>query len=68
MRTSTKVIAGFLLGVTTAGGIATASGVFSTTVVRACVDKKTQIIYAAVNLTIGAAILGSLTESFWTSV
>ena len=51
MRTSTKVIAGFLLGVTTAGGIATASGVFSTSVVKACVDKKTQIIYAAVNNT-----------------
>ena len=51
MRTSTKVIAGFLLGITTAGGIATASGVFSTTVVKACVDKKTQIIYAAVNNT-----------------
>jgi len=51
MRTSTKVIAGFLLGVTTAGGIATASGVFSTNVVKACVDKKTQIIYAAVNNT-----------------
>jgi putative serine protease PepD len=51
MRTSTKVIAGFLLGVTTAGGIATASGVFSTTVTKACVDKKTQIIYAAVNNT-----------------
>ena len=51
MRTSTKVIAGFLLGITTAGGIATASGVFSTTVVKACVDKKTQIIYSAVNNT-----------------
>jgi putative serine protease PepD len=51
MRTSTKVIAGFLLGITTAGGIATASGVFSTNVVKACVDKKTQIIYAAVNNT-----------------
>jgi len=51
MRTSTKVMAGFLLGVTTAGGIATASGVFSTNVVKACVDKKTQAIYAAVNNT-----------------
>lgn len=51
MRNSTKVIAGFLLGITTAGGIATASGVFSTTVVKACVDKKTQAIYAAVNNT-----------------
>ena len=44
-------MAGFLLGVTTAGGIATASGVFSTNVVKACVDKKTQAIYAAVNNT-----------------
>jgi len=47
--TSSKVIAGFVLGVTTVGGIATAAGVFSTSVVNACVDKKTQVIYAAVN-------------------
>jgi len=45
-RTPTKVLAGFLLGVTTVGGAATAAGVFSTTIVNACVDKKTQIIYA----------------------
>ena len=51
MRGSTKLIAGFVLGITTAGGIATAAGVFSTSVVNACVDKKTQIIYAAVNNT-----------------
>jgi S1-C subfamily serine protease len=51
MRSPTKVIAGFLLGITTAGGIATAAGVFSTSVVNACVDKKTQVIYAAVNNT-----------------
>jgi putative serine protease PepD len=64
MRSSTKVIAGFLLGITTAGGIATASGLFSTTVVKACVDKKTQAIYAAVNNTCPAnrtgVSLGSL--------
>ncbi len=64
MRSSTKVLAGFLLGITTAGGIATASGVFSTTVVNACVDKKTQAIYAAVNNTCPAkrtgVTLGSL--------
>jgi putative serine protease PepD len=47
--TPSKVIAGFLIGITTAGGIATAAGVFSTSVVNACVDKKTQVIYAAVN-------------------
>ena len=47
--TPSKVIAGFVLGVTTVGGIATAAGVFSTSVVNACVDKKTQVIYAAVN-------------------
>jgi len=47
--TASKVIAGFVLGVTTVGGIATAAGVFSTSVVNACVDKKTQVIYAAVN-------------------
>jgi len=51
MRSPIKVIAGFLLGITTAGGIATAAGVFSTSVVNACVDKKTQVIYAAVNNT-----------------
>ena len=49
MRNPTKVIAGFVLGITTAGGIATAAGVFSTSVVNACVDKKTHVIYAAVN-------------------
>ena len=51
MRTPIKVIAGFVLGITTAGGIATAAGVFSTSVVNACVEKKTQAIYAAVNNT-----------------
>ena len=59
MRSSTKVLAGFLLGITTAGGIATASGVFSTNVVNACVDKKTQAIYAAVNNTCPAKRTGS---------
>ncbi len=44
-----KVLAGFLFGVTAVGGVATAAGVFSTTVVNACVNKKTHIIYAAVN-------------------
>ena len=66
MRTSTKVIAGFVLGITTAGGIATAAGVFSTSVVNACVDKKTQAIYAAVNNTCPAnrtgVTLGSLSS------
>ncbi len=50
-RTPSKVLAGFLLGVTAVGGVATAAGVFSTSVVNACVDKKTQIIYAAANNT-----------------
>ena len=66
MRTPTKVIAGFVLGITTAGGIATAAGVFSTSVVNACVDKKTQAIYAAVNNTCPAnrtgVTLGSLSS------
>ena len=44
-----KVIAGFVLGITMVGGVATAAGVFSTSVVNACVDKKTKVIYAAVN-------------------
>jgi S1-C subfamily serine protease len=47
--TPSKLIAGFVLGTTTVGGIATAAGVFSTSVVNACVDKKTKVIYAAVN-------------------
>ena len=47
--TPAKILAGFVLGITAAGGIATAAGVFSTSVVNACVDKKTQVIYAAVN-------------------
>ena len=50
-RTTSKVLAGFLLGVTTVGGVATAAGVFSTSVVNACVDKKSKAIYAAVNNT-----------------
>ena len=66
MRTPTKVIAGFVLGITTAGGIATAAGVFSTSVVNACVDKKTQAIYAAVTNTCPAnrtgVTLGSLSS------
>jgi len=49
ISTPSKVIAGFILGITMVGGIATAAGVFSTSVVNACVDKKTQVIYAAVN-------------------
>ena len=48
-RTTSKVLAGFLLGVTAVGGAATAAGVFSTTVVNACVDKKTQVVYAALD-------------------
>ena len=48
-HTTTKVLAGFLIGITTVGGVATAAGVFSTSVVNACVDKKTQVIYAAVD-------------------
>ncbi len=48
-HTTSKVLAGFLLGVTAVGGVATAAGVFSTSVVNACVDKKTQAVYAAVN-------------------
>ena len=49
ISTPSKVIAGFVLGITMVGGIATAAGVFSTSVVNACVDKKTKVIYAAVN-------------------
>jgi len=49
ISTPSKVLAGFVLGVTMVGGVATAAGVFSTSVVNACVDKKTKVIYAAVN-------------------
>ena len=49
ISTPSKVLAGFVLGVTMVGGVATAAGVFNTSVVNACVDKKTKVIYAAVN-------------------
>ena len=49
ISTPSKVLAGFVLGVTMVGGVATAAGVFDTSVVNACVDKKTKVIYAAVN-------------------
>lgn len=45
-RTSTKVIAGFLLGATLAGGVATAA-TSEPLGVKVCVDKKTQAIYLA---------------------
>ena len=45
-RTSTKVIAGFLLGATLAGGIATAA-TSEPLGVKVCVDKRTQAIYLA---------------------
>ena len=45
-RTSTKVIAGFILGATVAGGVATAS-ISEPLGVKVCVDKRTQAIYLA---------------------
>jgi putative serine protease PepD len=45
-RTSTKVIAGFLLGATLVGGVATAS-VSEPLGVKVCVDKRTQAIFLA---------------------
>ena len=45
-RTSTKVIAAFLLGATLAGGIATAS-TSEPLGIKVCVDKRTQAIYLA---------------------
>ena len=45
-RTSTKVIAGFLLGATLAGGVATAA-TSEPLGVKVCVDKKTQGIFLA---------------------
>jgi len=45
-RTSTKVIAAFLLGATLAGGIATAS-TSDPLGIKVCVDKRTQAIYLA---------------------
>ncbi len=45
-RTSTKVIAGFLLGATLAGGVATAA-TSEPLGVKVCVDKKSQAIYLA---------------------
>jgi S1-C subfamily serine protease len=45
-RTSTKVIAGFILGATVAGGVATAA-TSEPLGVKVCVDKRTQAIYLA---------------------
>lgn len=45
-RSSTKVIAGFLLGATLAGGVATAA-TSEPLGVKVCVDKRTQAIYLA---------------------
>ena len=45
-RTSTKVIAAFLLGASVAGGIATAA-TSEPLGVKVCVDKRTQAIYLA---------------------
>jgi S1-C subfamily serine protease len=45
-RTSTKVIAGFLLGATLAGGVATAA-TSEPLGVKVCVDKRTQAIFLA---------------------
>jgi len=62
-HTTSKVLAGFLIGATLVGGVATAAGVFSASVVNACVDKRTQAIYAAVDnkcsITRNAVTLGS---------
>ncbi len=42
-----KIAIGFVLGSVVAGGVATAAGTFSgTNVVKACVDNKTNAIYA----------------------
>ena len=45
-RTSTKVIAGFLLGATLVGGVATAATT-EPLGVKVCVDKRTQAIFLA---------------------
>ncbi len=45
-RTSTKIIAGFLLGATLVGGVATAA-TSEQLGVKVCVDKRTQAIYLA---------------------
>lgn len=48
MRTTiSKVAIGFVLGATAAGGVATAAGTFSSPVVHACVDNRTQALYAS---------------------
>ncbi len=47
IRTTTaKVTIGFVLGAGAVGGVATASGTFSNSVASACVDSKTNAIYA----------------------
>lgn len=44
--TTAKVTIGFVLGATAVGGVATAAGTFSNSVATACVDAKTNAIYA----------------------
>ena len=44
--TTAKVTLGFVLGATAVGGVATAAGTFSSSVASACVDTKTNAIYA----------------------
>jgi S1-C subfamily serine protease len=47
--TPAKVAVGFVLGATVAGGVATAAGTLGTNVVKACVDNRTNAIYASPN-------------------
>lgn len=65
--TAAKVSVGFILGVSTVGGVASAAGVFGGNVTNACVDNKTNAIYASLNGTCSASrtavTLGSSTSS-----
>ena len=47
--TPAKVAVGFVLGATVAGGVATAAGTLGSNVVKACVDNRTNAIYASPN-------------------
>ncbi|MEI6648818.1 MAG: trypsin-like peptidase domain-containing protein [Actinomycetes bacterium] len=50
MRTTlSKVVIGFVMGATAAGGVATAAGTFSSPVIKACADNRTGALYASLD-------------------
>jgi len=75
--TPAKVAIGFVLGASVAGGVATAAGTLGSNVTKACVDNRTNAIYASPNgtctstrtlVTLGAPSTGSNTSVVGTGV